>query len=201
MFIKSESISDSGLRAIAHALRSNNSLTYLDLPVNKFSDSAVATLGDALQLNCSLTHLYLRGSRLPTKVNFGNSAAAAFSKALQSRGTQLTRLDLHNTSISSSCVIILAEGLQSNRTLERLDLSENEIECSGAAALAQALKTNRTLTHLQLNNNKIGDSGAKEFVEALQCNETLIFLNLKGNSVSSLALRGRLQLRSLVKWT
>ena len=189
-----ECIGDSGIRAIAHALRSNNSLTYLDLQGNEFRDSAAAALGEALQSNCSLTHLYLRAN------HFGNSAAAAFSKALQSRGTQLTRLDLHNTSISSSCLITLAEGLQSNHTLERLDLSSNEIECPGAVALARALKTNQTLTHLQLGKNKIGDSGAKELVEALQWNETLIFLDLNINRITWLgkddlmALSGRLHI-------
>ena len=177
-----ECIGDSGITAIAQALRSNNSLTYLDLRGNKFSDSAVAALGEALQSNCSLTHLYCCGVEM--RIHFGNSAAAAFSKALQSQDTQLTVLNLQNTSISSSCVITLAEALQSNRTLQRLDLSENEIGYLGAAALAQALKKNQTLTHLQLSGNKIGDSGAKEFVEALQCNETFIFLDLNGNPIS-----------------
>ena len=143
-------------------------------------------------------------------IHFGNSAATDFSKALQSHDTQLTRLDLHNTSISSSSVITLAEGLQSNRTLERLDLSKNKIECPGAAALAQVLKTNKTLTHLQLRENRIGDSGAKEFVEALQCNETLIFLDLLGNRIPLFALEyfqalsGRLYIDwtwCSVKWT
>ena len=203
-----ECIGDSGMTAIAHALRSNNSLTYLDLQGSKFSDSGAAALGDALRSNCSLTHLYLTGDL--TSDRFGNSAAAAFSHALQSRGTQLTRLDLHNTSISSSSVITLAEALQSNRTLERLDLSKNKIDCSGAAALAQALKTNQTLTHLQLRENKIHDLGAKEFVEALQCNETLIFLDLNGNLISWLGeqhfkvLSGRLHKNVLspgVRWT
>ena len=207
--VKYECIGDSGIRAIAHALRSNNSLSYLDIRGSTFSDSAAAALGEALQSNCSLTHLYLRGF-MGIPVHFGNSAAAAFSKAFQSRGTQLTCLDLHDTSISSSCVITLAEGLQSNRTLERLDLSRNEIEYSGAAALAQALKTNQTLTHLQLRNNKIGDSGSKELVEALECNETLMFLDLYSNRTSRLgvkrlkALNGRLHTDLLwpdVKWT
>ena len=207
--VKYECIGDSGIRFIAHALRSNNSLSYLDIRGSTFSDSAAAALGEALQSNCSLTHLYLRGF-MGIPVHFGNSAAAAFSKAFQSRGTQLTRLDLHDTSISSSCVITLAEGLQSNRTLERLDLSRNKIEYSGAAALAQALKTNQTLTHLQLRNNTIGDSGSKELVEALECNETLMFLDLYSNRTSWLgvedikALNGRLHTDLLwpdVKWT
>ena len=179
-------LSDRGIRAIVHALQCNSSLTYLDISGHLGSESAVSALGEALQSNCSLTHLYLRGERvsLTRCPFFGYSAAVAFSKALQSRNTQLTRLDLQSTSLSSSCAITLARALRVNGTLERLDLSFNSIDCRGAVALAQALNTNQTLTHLQLYHNKIGDTGAKAFVKVLQCNKTLMFLSLKFNSMS-----------------
>ena len=97
-------LSDRGIRAIAHALQCNSSLTYLDISGHLGSESAVSALGEALQSNCSLTHLYLRGERvsLTRCPFFGYSAAVAFSKALQSRNTQLTRLDLQSTSLSSA---------------------------------------------------------------------------------------------------
>ena len=179
-------LSDRGIRAIAHALQCNSSLTYLDISGHLGSESAVSALGEALQSNCSLTHLYLRGERvsLTRFPFFGYSAAVAFSKALQSRNTQLTRLDLQSTSFSSSCAITLARALRVNGTLERLDLSFNSIDCRGAVALAQALNTNQTLTHLQLDHNKIGDTGAKAFVKVLHCNKTLMFLSLAYNSMS-----------------
>ena len=178
-------LSDRGIRAIAHALQCNSSLTYLDISGHLGSESALSALGEALQSNCSLTHLHLRGERVSlTRFPFFGSAAVAFSKALQSRNTQLTRLDLQFTSFSSSCAITLARALRVNGTLERLDLSFNSIDCRGAVALAQALNTNQTLTHLQLYYNKIGDTGAKAFVKVLQCNKTLMFLNLGYNSMS-----------------
>ena len=174
------------IRAIAHALQCNSSLTYLDISGHLGSESAVSAFGEALQSNCSLTHLYLRGERvsLTRCPFFGYSAVVAFSKALQSRNAQLTRLDLQSTSFSSSCAITLARALRVNATLEQLDLSFNSIDCRGAVALAQALNTNQTLTHLQLYHNKIGDTGAKAFVKVLQCNKTLMFLSLKFNSMS-----------------
>ena len=179
-------LSDRGIRAIAHALQCNSSLTYIDISGHLGSESAVSALGEALQSNCSLTHSYLRGERVSLTRGpfFGYSAAVAFSKALQSRNTQLTRLDLQFTSFSSSCAITLARALGVNGTLERLDLSFNNIDCRGAVALAQALSTNQTLTHLQLFHNKIGDTGAKAFVKVLQSNKTLMFLSLKSNSMS-----------------
>ena len=78
-------------------------------------------------------------------------------------------------------MIILAEALRVNGTLERLDLSLNRIDSLGAVALAQTLNTNQTLTELQLRNNDIGDDGAKGFVEVLQCNKTLMFSGLMEN--------------------
>ena len=179
-------LSDRGIRAIAHALQCNSSLTYLDISGHLGSESALSALGEALQSNCSLTHLYLRGERVSLTRDpfFGYSAAVAFSKALQSRNTQLTRLDLQCTSFSSSCAITLARALGVNGTVERLDLSFNNIDCRGAVALAQALSTNQTLTHLELFHNKIGDTGAEAFVKFLQCNKTLMILSLKFNSMS-----------------
>ena len=156
-------IGDQGVRDIAHALQYNSSLTRLSICGHSFSNSSFAALGKALQSNCSLTHLYLRGfgTGLTGHHLVDGLSFETFSKALQSRGTQMTHLDLGNLSISSSRVKPLAQALSVNGTLKRLDLSNNEIDCPGAVTLAQALKTNQSLIRLQLRNNNIGDAGAK----------------------------------------
>ena len=189
--VKTDWIRDSGMKAIAKSLRSNCSLTYLDVQGNPFCDSTAAVLGEALRSNGTLNYLYLKGSRLcsPTgtmETQFGNLAAAAFKRALHSRLTKVTHLDLCNTSMTSSCVIILAEALQSNTTLVRLDLSCNRIDSFGAAAIANGLKSNRTLTHLQLRENHISDAGAARFAQCLRSNCTLVYLDLIGNSIKYL---------------
>ena len=195
-------IGDQGVRAIVHALRYNSSLTHLSICGNAFSDSSFATLGEALQSNCSLTHLNLRGDEMShTRHHFGDSSLETLSKALQLSGTHMTHLDLGNLSISSSCVLPLAEALCVNGTLKRLDLSDNEIDCLGAVTLAQALKTNQSLIRLQLRKNKIGYNGVKELVEVLQCNKTLMFLGLMSNPITESGedlfkvLGGRLKLK------
>ena len=178
-------IGDQGVRAIAQALRYNSSLTHLSICGNTFSDSSFAALGEALQSNCSLTHLNLRGeSSDRTRHHSCDLSLGTFSKVLQSRGIQMTHLDLGNLSISSSCVLPLAEALSVNGTLKRLDMSNNEIDCLGAGTLARALEKNRSLIYLQLRYNKIGDAGAKEFVEVLQVNKTLMFLGLMDNKMT-----------------
>ena len=176
-------IGDQGVRAIAHALRYKSSLTLLTLCVNTLSDSSFAALGEALQSNCSLTHLYMQGDG-PNLYHFGDSSLETFSKALKSRGTQMTHLHLSNLSISSSHVISLAEALRVNATLKLLDLSCNKIDCSGARTLAQALKKNQSLICLKLRDNKISDAGAENFVEVLQCNKTLMILDLLDNCMT-----------------
>ena len=189
--VETDWIRDSGIKAIAKSLRSNCSLTYLDVHGNPFGDSSGAALGEALRSNCTLNRLYLKGSRAVSlrgtmKTQFRNLAAAAFKRALQSRVTKVTHLDLCNTSMTSSCVISLAEALQSNITLVRLDLSCNSIDSFGAAAMANGLKSNRTLTHLQLRGNHISDDGAAQFAQCLRSNRTLVYLDLIGNSIKCL---------------
>ena len=189
--VETDWIRDSGIKAIAKSLRSNCSLTYLDVQGNPFCDSTAAALGEALRSNCTLNRLYLKGSRMFNQIGrlesqFGNLAAAAFKRALQSRVTKVTHLDLCQTSMTSSCVIMLAEALQSNTTLVCLDLSWNSIDSVGAAAIANGLKSNRTLTHLQLRGNHISDAGAAQFAQFLQSNGSLVYLDLISNGIKYL---------------
>lgn len=213
-FLDNGIIGESGASALARALRSNCSLTYLNLGYNAIGETGAAAIGEALQSNCNLTHLYL------TKNKIGDRGVEALAKALQSKRffTQLnpleqtsiedsgvaefhfalvkaihgscsirvTCLDLSKNNICCSGAIALANALLSNSTLERLGLNSNKIACSGAEALAKALQLNGTLAHLDLQGNKIGDSGATEFTEALNKNYTLTYLDLSSNPIGEL---------------
>ncbi|PFX17067.1 Protein NLRC3 [Stylophora pistillata] len=156
------------VEALAEALKSNRVLENLDIGMNYTGDKGAVALSQALESNRALrawkgsavklfSASFMPGvwlfSSFPAS-HFGDSSAEAFSKALQSRDTQLTRLDLSHTSIHSSCVIILAEALRVNGTLERLDLSLNRIDSLGAVALAQALKTNQTPSPVERTNSE-----------------------------------------------
>ena len=207
-------IGEAGASALARALRTNCSLTYLNLGYNAIGETGAAAIGEALQSNCNLTHLYL------TKNKIGDRGAEALAKALRSERTftqlnpleqsfiddsgvaefhfalvktihgscsiRVTCLDLDENNISCSGAIALADALLSNSTLERLGLNFNKIACSGAEALAKALQSNRTLALLDLRGNKIGDSGATEFAETLNKNYTLTYLDLSSNPIGEL---------------
>lgn len=209
-----ELIDESGASALARALRTNCSLTYLDLGDHAIGDSGAAAISNALKSNRNLTHLYLTNNKI------GDCGVEALAKSLKSErtfaqvnplqqssiddsgveelqfafftalhgtcSTRVTRLDLNFNNITCSGTIALAEALLSNFTLKRLNLRSNEIACSGAEALAKALKSNRTLTHLDLQINKIGDSGATKFAETLIKNFTLTYLDLSLNPIGEL---------------
>ena len=207
-------IGESGASALARALRTNCSLTNLDLGCNAIGETGAVAIGEALQSNCSLTHLYLSNNQI------GDRGADALAKALRSEdtftqlnpleqssindsgvaelhfalvkaihgscSTQVIRLDLRCNNISCAGATALADALLSNSTLERLDLSSNRIACTGAEALAKVLQSNRTLTRLDLKGNKIGDSAATEVAETLIKNYTLTYLDLSSNPIGEL---------------
>ena len=224
-----EMIGPEGGSALAEALRFNCTLTYLDLQYNNIGDTGAAALGEVLRTNTTLKELYLaannigetgsealgkglQSNRTLTHLNLrfnhciGDSGAAAIARALQIRGTKLSRLDLGFNKISSSGTTSISEALCVNSSLTHLGLRCNKINSSGAATIAKSLQSNRTLIHLDLRSNEIGDSGAKEFAHALRNhNNTLGFLDLDDNySISSVGIESLEQVdqsKCIVKYT
>ena len=224
-----EMIGPEGGSALAKALRFNCTVTYLDLQYNNIGDIGAAALGEVLRTNTTLKELYLKDNKIGEtgsealgkglqsnrsltylNLNFnhciGDSGAAAIAKALQIRGTKLTRLDLGFNKISSSGATSISEALCVNSSLTHLGLWSNKINSSGAATIAKSLRSNRTLIHLDLRSNEIGDSGAKEFAHALRNhNNTLGFLDLGDNcSISSVGIESLEQVdqsKCIVKYT
>jgi len=177
-------IGPSGASALARALQSNCTLTYLDLTFNRISPSGAAALGEALKSNCTLTHLYLMDNEI------GESGAESLGEALQSNHT-LTHLNLQCNRIGDSGAQAFAKALQSTGIqLTHLDLGYNVIGAVGVVALAEALQFNCSLLRLGLQGNDFGDRGAIELAQVLQFhNNTLICLDLRSSrSVGALGV-------------
>ena len=165
--------------ALAEALRLNRTLTHLDLSWSDIGDLGTEVICKALQSNHVMTHLILRGNTI------GNSGAVALAEALKSPATQLSYLDLHFCHITTFGVEILAGALQTNRSLTYLNLAHSSIS-SSATALAEALQLNRTLTHLDLRYNQISDTEAIQLAQTLlDKNNTLAHLNLMSNNINT----------------
>ncbi|KAF9536368.1 hypothetical protein EC957_011235, partial [Mortierella hygrophila] len=181
-------VGSNGVQALSEALKTNKTLTTLDLAYNSIGPNGAQVLSEALKTNRTLINLDLSSNSI------GSDGAKALAEALKTNKT-LTTLDLAYNSIGLFGVQVLSEALKTNRTLINLDLSFNPIGyygdkasfnpigSDGAKALAEALKTNKTLTTLDLHQNLIGDNGAQALSEALKTNSALTTLNLNHNLI------------------
>ena len=205
-FVRCDLIGASGASSLAQALRSNRSLTYLDLSFNEVGKAGAAALGEALQSNCTLSHLFLCSNAIGdsgtaplgeglqsncslsrlylTENGIGDPGAEALGKAMQSNRS-LTHLNLQVNLIGDLGAAALARALKSTGIqLTHLDLALNKISCVGAEALAKALESNSSLKALELGSNVIGSSGASSFGKALRSNRTLTHLIVTGNNIT-----------------
>ena len=165
--------------ALAEALQLNRTLTHLDLSCSGIGDLGTEAICKALQSNHVTTHLILGGNTI------GDSGAEALAEALQSPATQLSYLHLDGCHITSFGVKILAGALETNQSLTHLNLARSRISCS-ATALAEALQLNRTLTHLDLSFNQMSDTEAIQLAQTLlDKNNTLAYLGLIGNNIGA----------------
>ncbi|KAG9069785.1 hypothetical protein KI688_009110 [Linnemannia hyalina] len=167
----SKSIGDNGAKALADALKANLTLTTLDLRSNSIGDNGAKALARALKTNSALTTLILGNNPIES------DGAKTLAEALKINST-LTTLVLFNNLFGSDGAKALAEALKTNSTLTTLDLQNCQIGSDGSKALAEALKTNSTLATLDLQNNLMGSSGAKALAEVLKANSTLTTLDL-----------------------
>lgn len=168
-----ETMDDYGLFSLSESLKTNTTLTNLDLGGNKIGSVTFFCLSELLKTNATLTTLNLEGTDL---YDFGSKC---LSLALRTNGT-LTSLDLRGTSINAQA---LSEGLKVNAALTSLDLASNRIGDSGAKALSDVLLVNATLTTLDLGWNGIGADGAQYICEALARNNALTSLDFSWNEI------------------
>ncbi|KAF9287718.1 hypothetical protein BGZ68_001387, partial [Mortierella alpina] len=131
---------------LVEALKTNSTLTTLDLRSNSIGDDGAKALAEALKTNKTVAILDLRQN----SIRYGG--AQALSEALKSNST-LTTLDLRSNAFGSSGAQALSEALKTNSTLttlylQSLNSSSGDIGDKGAQALSEALKINRSLTTL-----------------------------------------------------
>ena len=165
---------DSEAEALADALRTNSSLT--DLNLTHICELESEAICKALQSNHTVTYLVLHESII------GHPGAKALAEALKSPATQLTGLYLGFCLVN---VDVIIEALETNRSLTHLNLTSLDISPS-ATVLAKSLQSNRTLTHLTLSYNKIGNTGALLLAQTLlDQNNTLAYLDLSYNKIGA----------------
>lgn len=168
-----ETMDDYGLFSLSESLKTNTTLTNLDLEGNEIDRCATFYLSEILKTNGTLTTLNLRANSLS---HFGSKC---LSLALRTNHT-LTSLDLKGSCVDAQ---VLSEGLKVNAALTSLNLASNGIGDSGAKAFSDVLLVNATLTTLHLGWNKIGAKGTQYICEALARNNTLTSLDFNSNEI------------------
>ncbi|SPO23700.1 uncharacterized protein UTRI_03772_B [Ustilago trichophora] len=135
-----------GVVYLAQVLKKNRTLRVLNLSDNNIEMPGLVAVAEALKYNSTLETLDM--SHNPCSGLEGiTTLRTAF--ALNSN---LKRLFLNDTDLSSEAAIALAEFLPEARSLIHLDLAENfDIDIAGVMALAVSLRMNRSLRCLDLN--------------------------------------------------
>ena len=176
--IASNAIGPEGALALAEGIKSNSSVTDLNLVNNGIGSAGAVAVAEALMVNRGVKIVYLGDNMI------GPEGAVALAETLKVNKT-LTMIDLEECGIGSEDAVALADGIKFNGTLTAINLYGNEIESDGAVALAEALKSNRKLENVNLEGNQIGSQGAVALAEALKVNKTLRKLFIQRNELGS----------------
>ncbi|CAF1341546.1 unnamed protein product [Didymodactylos carnosus] len=93
--IRSNNISDAGVKAIAETLKTNQTLTDLGIQSNNISDAGAKAIAEALKTNQTLADLYMGNN------NISDAGAKAIAESLKTNQT-LTRLGIKSNNISDA---------------------------------------------------------------------------------------------------
>ncbi|XP_006868364.1 PREDICTED: NACHT, LRR and PYD domains-containing protein 2-like [Chrysochloris asiatica] len=155
------------------ALKTNQSLTCLNLTDNELSDDGAKLLCKSLkESNCSLQRLSLENCRL--------TEGCCEDLSILVRKKKLTHLCLAKNELGNGGVQLLCKGLSDpNCKLQTLVLCCCEITDNGCNHLAKFLLKKSSLTQLDLGQNRLGVTGLISLCETLKdpvCNLKCLWL-------------------------
>jgi Ran GTPase-activating protein (RanGAP) involved in mRNA processing and transport len=200
-------LSDDGTAAIAGMLKSNTSLTFLDLRSCGIECDGAKELADAISVNTVLETIILDSNRI------GNDGLTKLASALSVSKT-LKYMMLASNFFNDIGIKHLANALKINKSLTSIRLSNNfirddggyhigdalpycnltEIELNschikkGANWLAAGLVENSTISTINLSNNKMAKGDADILAEMLKNNTAIRTLDVSGNHIDRKAI-------------
>ena len=171
------------VQSLSEALKTNTTLTKLEMPSHSFRDLCAQSLADTLCVNKTLADVDM-SNNIITAIG-----AQQLAKALVAN-TTLLKLNLSFNVLHDDGARIFAEFLKINKALSVLSLSANGISNTGVTSLAEGLQKNTTLKYLDLSGNpSIGNHGVNSLCEALNVNMTLTWLILSGTGIGDAGIR------------
>lgn len=186
--------SDLGL-ALGHGLRSNHTLTALDLSGNRLPTIEIQRIAEGLGDHKSLAHLTLAGEAV------NDSAALDLGRLIAGNsGGQLISLDLRRSALAGAGAVAVTRALSAGaRGLTRLDLSDNSLGTAAARELGSALQNGGRgdggtggvagfgVRYLGLARCGLGPVGGALVCRALGGNDSVEELNLSDNELGAVA--------------
>lgn len=171
-------IGEEGMRAICNMMTANLWITRLDLSGNTVGKNGHEPLANMLKHAVRLKSLNL------SRCTIHGGGAQVLISAL-SDNQRLERLDLSNNEIGDEGSVSFDEVFTKNCSLKSLDISFNCISFLSAEALCNGLSNNKSLIELSLAWNGLGDVGASHISTVLDLNPTLKVLDLVHNHIST----------------
>ena len=154
------------MQSLCDILRSNTSITHLNVANNALGPEGMHLLCDVLRTNSKITVLGL------ARNNLGLEGVKVLCEVLHINRVG-TILDLTGNSLGADGMRVLCDVLQANASIVGLHLANNSLGLEGVQMLCKALRTNTTIVKISLENNNIGQEGMGMLCDALRINSTI----------------------------
>eukprot|EP00913_Durusdinium_trenchii_P015961 g14999.t1 len=174
-------VGDRLAQVIAKILKTNRSITRIDLAGNHISEVGLQAIADALLINHVVTHIGLQ-------VDEGFALERIEERLKANRAAAEAGMDLSGGRLGDTNVQVLAEALRLNRSVSHIYLQNNTITDLGAKAIAQMLMQNTSIRSIVLRGNEIGDSGVEALAKALQQNRSIQVIVLQNNHIGDVGV-------------
>jgi hypothetical protein len=205
LVLSANGISDTGIISLCETLTPESTLTDLQIGCNPFGPTGLQAISDAIQRGAPLSKLFLHGQiprrhALPQVVeqmtlipalqqcsslevlnlslNFLCDEGAKLVAQVLDSNRSIRELYLTNCCIGDEGLIAIADSLHKNNILEDLWLSYNQFQDGGLTSLAHVLESpNSALKKLELGRIVCRAATVCHWREALQSNESLVSLD------------------------
>ena len=165
-------------RLVRRCCKSRNKHHFLDLDLSMLSaDRASDLVEELVRGDMSLTYLDLR------YIDGWKDAHNKYLKSLMSSTLQLSHLVLLGVEFDKLGVVLLANALAANCSLEGILFGDGPIFDEGVALIGEALSRNSVLQRFRGFNLGMTSVGAVKFFNSLMSNTTLEYLSFKDEDV------------------
>jgi len=175
IFLREQDLTDFDATLIAQFLKTNTTVTLVDLSDNFISNAGTTSISDSLRTNTSVQRLVVYNNGIE------DQGASAIAEAVMSNHSLLV-VEMSENSIRDPGATALANALKINSSVTDLGLSVNGIGDSGASELAECVRSNSTLRVLTLDFNNVGSDGGRALASAINLNRGLTEVNLSNNA-------------------